>query len=116
MRAKRRSLDQNDISHVWYEQIANELREDTALGVKCYCKLHHGVPILRAEDSDFRAFYDAALKGLTYEQKLEAMKYVPVSSLLTVEQGSKYLVAIQEDFNSSKRHNRVILEFPEKPK
>lgn len=110
LRAKKRSLDQNDIAHVWYEQVARELREDDALGVKRYCKLHHGVPLLRAEDSEFRAFYDAAIKGLSYEQKLEAMKYVPVTSRMTVDQGSRYLVSVQADF----RENRgVILVFPE---
>jgi hypothetical protein len=110
LRAKRRSLDQNDISHVWYEQVARELREDDALGVKCYCKLHHGVPILRAEDAEFRDFYDAAIKGLTYEQKLAAMKYLPVTSLMSVDQGSRYLVAVQDDY----RQRGVTLIFPEK--
>ena len=112
LRAKRRSLDQNDISHVWYEQIVAELREDDALGVKCYCKLHHGIPILRAEDAEFREFYDRAIKGLTYEQKLTAMKYLPVTSLMSVDQGSRYLVAVQDDY----RNRGVTLEFPEKAK
>lgn len=44
----KRSIPQNDISHAWYEQIARELPEDDAKGWKGYCKLHHGVPILRA--------------------------------------------------------------------
>lgn len=109
IRARRRSLDQNDISHVWYEQVARELRDDDALGVKCYCKLHHGVPILRAEDAEFRAFYDNAIKGLTYEQKLGAMKYLPVTSLMSVEQGSRYLVAVQDDY----LQRGVALRFPE---
>lgn len=109
LRAKKRSLDQNDIGHVWYGQVANELREDDALGVKCYCKLHHGVPILRAEDDEFRTFYDNAIKGLTYEQKLGAMKYLPVTSLMTVDQGSRYLVAVQDDY----RQRGVTLRFPE---
>lgn len=105
---KARSLDQNSISHAWYQQIAREQREDDELGWKSYCKLHHGVPILRAEDEDFRHFYDAALKGLTYEQKREAMKYVPVSSLMTKPQLSRYLEEIQKDF----AERNVFLEFP----
>lgn len=104
-----RSVDQNAISHAWYEQIARELREDDALGWKSYCKLHHGVPILRAEDEQFRGFYDASIKRMTYEQKLQAMKFVPVTSLMTKPQLSKYLEALQGDF-----HQRgVLLEFPE---
>lgn len=80
---KARSLDQNAISHAWYEQIARELREDDIIGHKCYCKLHHGVPILRAEDEEFREAYDAVIKRLTYEQKLIAMRHWPVTSIMT---------------------------------
>lgn len=104
----KRSINQNDLSHVWYEQLACELREDDALGWKCYCKLHHGVPILRAEDSEFRETYDAVLLPLTYEQKREAMKCWPVTSLMTKAQLSKYLEEVQKDFDK----RNVRLEFP----
>lgn len=103
-----RSLPQNAITHVWYEQIARELREDDALGWKCYCKLHHGVPILRAEDDEFRSTYDSVIKPLTYEQKLLAMRCWPVTSIMTKEQLSKFAEAVQADF--AKRG--VVLEFP----
>ena len=107
---KARSLDQNAISHAWYEQLARELREDDALGWKAYCKLHFGVPILRAEDDEYREAYDSSIKvGFTYEQKLAAMKFWPVTSLMTKPQLSKYLEAMQAEF--SKRGVR--LEFPE---
>lgn len=109
MHGKRRSLDQNAISHAWYQQMAREDRQDDEMGHKGYCKLHHGIPILRAEDAEFRAFYDGALKGLTYEQKREAMKYVPVTSLMTKPQLSKYLEAVQSDYATRGVH----LEFPE---
>ena len=107
---KARSLDQNAISHAWYEQLSRELREDDALGWKAYCKLNYGVPILRAEDDEFREFYDRNIKkSLTYEQKLAAMKYLPVTSLMTKKQLSAYLEAIRDAF--AKRGVR--LEFPE---
>lgn len=66
------------------------------------------MPILRAEDEEFRTFYDGALKGLSYEQKREAMKFVPVTSLMTKPQLSKYLEAMQNDFIG----RGVRLEFP----
>ena len=106
---KARSLDQNAISHAWYEQISRELREDDSLGWKCYCKLHHGVPILRAEDEEFREAYDATIKGMTYEQKLKVMRMLPVTSLMTKPQLSKYLEAMQCDFE----RRGVRLEFQE---
>ncbi len=106
---KNRSISQNSISHAWYEQLARELREDDVLGWRCYCKLHHGVPILRAEDEDFREAYDATIKGMTYEQKLIAMRMLPVTSLMTKLQLSKYLEAMQADFS----RKNVRLEFPD---
>lgn len=112
LKARKRSLDQNELSHVWYQQMAREDRQLDALGHKCYCKLHHGVPILRAEDSDFRNFYDTAIKGLDYEQKFSAMRYLPVTSLMSVEQLSKYLEEVQDDY----RRRGIWLEFPESAK
>jgi hypothetical protein len=105
---KARSLDQNAISHCWYDQMAREDRQYDTQGHRRYCKLHHGVPIMRAEDSEFRAFYDSALLKLTYEQKLAAMDFVPVTSQMTKPQLSKYLEAVQADYGS----RSIYLEFP----
>lgn len=104
----KRSLDQNAIAAVWYGQVANELREGSALDVKCECKLTIGVPILRAEDPEFREAYDAVLKRLTYEQKLIAMRAWPVTSLMTKDQLNQYLKAMQDAYDG-----RVALTFPE---
>lgn len=106
---KARSLPQNAITHAWYEQLARELREEDALGWKNYCKLHHGVPILRAEDADFRETYDAVIKPLAYENKIIAMRHWPVTSLMSKEQLSKYAESVQADFHS----RGVLLSFPE---
>lgn len=106
---KDRSMPQNSLTHAWYAQIARELREDDELGWKSYCKLHHGVPILRAEDEEFRQTYDSVIKRLSYEQKLIAMRCWPVTSLMTRDQLSRYAEAVQADF----RARGVILEFPE---
>lgn len=104
-----RSLSQNAISHVWYGQVSRELREQTAEDVRCECKLRFGVPILRAEDADFRELYDTAIRrNLSYEQKLMAMRYLPVSSLMTKQQLSRYLEAMQVEYAP----RGVVLEFP----
>lgn len=104
-----RSLNQNSLIHAWYGQIARELREDDELGWKSYCKLHHGVGILRTEDAEFRETYDAVIRPLTYEQKLIAMRCWPVTSIMTKDQLSRYAEAVQADF----RARGVLLEFPE---
>lgn len=104
-----RSLDQNAISHAWYEQVSRELREYSPLGVKRFCKLHFGVPILRTEDDEFRAVYDLAIRDtLTYEQKLQAMDILPVTSRMTTAQLSSYMEAVQAHYSQQ----GVVLEFP----
>ena len=109
IRAGKRSLDHNAVSHIWYAQISTELREDTPEGVHRECKLLYGVPILRAEDDDFRAFYDTAIKhALTYEQKLAAMRWIPVTSLMTPAQMKRYTDDMQKAYAG-----RVQLEYPE---
>jgi len=93
-----RTMAQNAGTHVLYEIIANTLREDDAAGWKCYCKLHHGIPILRAEDPQFREAYDSAIKPLPYERKLMVMRYWPVTSLMDKDQIGRYIAAMQADF------------------
>lgn len=105
---KDRSAPQNSITHAWYAQIARELKDTTETEWKSYCKLHYGVPILRTEDDEFRASYDAVIKPLSYENKLIAMRCWPVTSLMTKAQLSQYAEAMQADFA---KHG-VILEFP----
>ena len=103
-----RSLDQNALSHAWYNEIAVQMA-DTPENVKCECKLRFGVPILRAEDPDFREMYDTAIKNhLSYEQKLVAMRYLPVTSNMTKPQLSRYLEHIQMSF----AQQGVIVDFP----
>ena len=68
---KDRSQEQNRLSHAWYAQVAAELREDTPAGVKGFCKLHFGVPILRGESEEFCDIYDRLIKPQTYEWKIE---------------------------------------------
>jgi hypothetical protein len=104
---KDRSLDQNSILHAWINQIATELREQTAAQIKAECKLTIGVPILRAEDEEFREFYDRAIRPMTYEQKLDAMSFIPITSLMTVNQLSQFLTGMQKAYEG-----RVVLEFP----
>jgi hypothetical protein len=107
-RAYKRSNPQNNISHAWYLQLAEQLPEDDALGWKCFCKLHFGIPILRAEDAEFKVIYDKTLRHLEYSQKLQVMKVLPVTSLMTADQLSKYLDAMQSEFLG----RGVRLEFP----
>ena len=92
-----RNNDQNSLSHVWYLQIG-EFMGKTPIQAKAYCKLHVGVPVLRAEDQEFCAKYDRLLKPLPYETKLELMEWFPVTSLMTMGQFSRYMSDLQHHF------------------
>lgn len=106
---KPRSLNQNNISHAWYAEIAKQLPEDNASGWKSYCKLHHGIPILRFDDEEFKEFYDGSIKKLTYEEKLTAMKYLPVTSWMNTTQFTVYLEEVRNDFIN----RGIVLEYPD---
>lgn len=108
--AEKRTELQNKISHAWYGELANSLKENDALGYKCFCKLVIGVPILRAENSEFRESYDLVIKVLSYENKLEAMKILPVTSIMTTKQLSQYLESMKDYFM---KHNGFELRFPQ---
>lgn len=95
---KKRTLGQNAQSHVWYKQIADELPDDNKQGWARYCKLHHGCPILCAEDEGFREFYELAIDPLDYEQRLKAMDYTPVTRLMKTTAFNLYFEALQDDF------------------
>ena len=51
---------------------------------------------------------DSAMKhALSYEQKLKAMRFVPVTSLMTQEQFDRYAHEVKDHY-----YPRVLLEFP----
>jgi len=92
-----RSLPQNSLWAVWYNQIGKELGQ-TPAEVKQECKLNYGVPILQAEDEGFRRIWEAKFANDTYEQKLYMMKYLPVTSLFNRGQGSVYTETLQREY------------------
>ena len=102
-KGKDRSIEQNKLQRLWLLEIAEQLGENTPEGYRAYCKLHHGVPILRAESEDFCQAYDRHIRALPYETKLAYMAVpldFPVTRLFTTAQMSQYLDAIHADFTS----------------
>lgn len=90
-----RSLEQNAMSHAIYAEVAEQLGDRTIAEVRAESKLHIGVPILRASDPEYCEMYDKAIKPLPYEDKLKAVLYWPVTSLMTVPQMQQYLDQMQ---------------------
>lgn len=94
---RNRSLDQNDLQFLWAGEAARQLGDRETEEVRREWKLRFGVPILREDDADFRAFYDKALKPLPYELKVRAMEWVPVTSTMKVRQMVRYLDAVERE-------------------
>ena len=94
-----RSGRQNRLLYLWYSDISRHMGDQTPQQVRAECKLTLGVPILRHSDEAFRAFYDGGLRGLSYEAKIAAMEFVPVSSYMTTPQMTEYLNAIDRKYS-----------------
>lgn len=68
---RHRTSEQNKLQRLWVKEIAEQMGDQTAEEVRGYCKLTIGVPLLREENEAFRLRYDAVVKPLPYEQKLQ---------------------------------------------
>ncbi|WP_212525885.1 hypothetical protein [Actibacterium sp. MT2.3-13A] len=92
-----RSSAQNRLAQRWFTDIATQLGDQTHEDVRAECKLTIGVPILRTENEAFRVSYDRTMKGLPYEEKLEAIKAfdLPVTRLMTVKQMTAFMDEMQ---------------------
>lgn len=93
-----RSIDQNRLQHMWMRELESQ-GDMTASEYRAYCKLHFGVPLLRQGNEAFKLQYDAVVRPLPYEQKIEIMKEpidFPCSRLMSVRQHAKFLDIIYE--------------------
>ena len=92
-----RTAEQNALQWMWATEAAQQLGDRTSDEVQQEWKLRHGVPILREDDAAFRGFYDRALKGRPYEEKVAAMAYVPVTSIMNVRQMVRFMDTIERE-------------------
>ena len=93
---KVRTLSQNALLHKWFGEIAKQTH-DTADQVKRECKFYQGCPILMADDPQFVAFL-SNLKNLTVEEKIAAMDYISVTSVMTTKQLSAMCDAVEAKY------------------
>lgn len=87
-----RSTEQNRLAFKWYVEISEQTGEDRE-DVRARCKLEIGVPILRQAHEKFRETYDRLIKPLPPAEKMKLIRDIelPVTSLMNVEQMSRYL-------------------------
>jgi len=94
-----RSLDQNQMIHAVYKQVASQKADESFNDIRCHCKLHHGVPIKRRDDETFLYVYDTAIKHLPYEFKLKFIDAYPVTSDMSKKQASEYIDEIIREYS-----------------
>jgi len=87
----KRTLDQNSLCYVFYKAISDQKGDMTELEARRYNKYHYGLPILKRH-SGYAAFLDKlGTLGMTYEEKLESMDFLDVTSLMSVTELREYL-------------------------
>jgi hypothetical protein len=98
---RHRTTRQNRLQRQWMNDIAGQTQGHDAEYWRGYCKLHFGVPIMRAVSEAFQAIYDEVIRPLPYEHKLKIM-CVPIDLAVTRDMNSKqmtaYLDAVQQHF------------------
>lgn len=106
---KDRTLDQNALWFALYQRIAEMTQIGDVEDARRYCKLHHGVAILTAEDADFRGSWFRTMRHLSYEEKLDMMggcklfgpDGFPVTRLFNRAQGIAYTDRIVAEFSAA---------------
>lgn len=96
-----RSADQNALMWKWATEAGDQIGE-TADEVQRRWKLNHGVPILCEDSDEFRRFCRLALGRLFYEERLEAMRYVPVTSDMKVRQMVRFMDTVWRECGEQK--------------
>lgn len=88
---KDRTSKQNALSHILYDFVSMAKKEDTTLGVKSYCKYYFGVPILIHDDPEMMGYFELVFTHLSIEDRIKAIKHIPVTSLMGVKLFARYL-------------------------
>jgi hypothetical protein len=100
---KHRTADQNRLNRLWCSEVAEQTGDRTPEEVRGEAKLTFGVPILRAENPEFREKYDATIRPLPYETKLALMMEpfdFGVTRLMNVSQQVRYLDAMHRHYST----------------
>lgn len=102
-KGKDRTIEQNRLQRLWHNEAAEQLGDESAEEKRAFCKLHFGVPIMRAESEEFCQAYDEYIRPLPYETKLAFMAVpldFPVTRIMTTKQKHQYLESVRLHYQS----------------
>lgn len=96
---KKRSIDQNALQFALYSQL--EKQGDMKVNeYRRYCKYHFGCAIRAAKDSSFAEIMRTVLTALPYEQRLESMDFIDVTSTFNVEEMTMFIEQVIEHYTN----------------
>lgn len=89
-RKDRRTIDQNSLSHQWYNDISL-WDGSTPMEAKAYCKYQFGMSILAESEPEYVQKIRGIMIKLTYEERLIVMEKMQVTSFMNKKQLTEYL-------------------------
>lgn len=92
-----RSLSQNALKSVWYQDIANRYGDRTAKDVERDCKRNYGLLILRRQ-TVHNYVYSKSIDLLPYDKQLIAIDTFAVTSIMSTAELKEYLDMMQVDY------------------
>ena len=107
----KRTLDQNALQFHWYRELEEQSEGETAAYYRNYCKYHFGCAIRAEGDPYFAAEMKRILKLYVYEDRLEIMSFIDITSTFTPKQMSRYCDQVyyhftEEGFTLTSRKNK----------
>jgi hypothetical protein len=82
---------------LWANEVEQQMQQESSDDVQRRWKLDHGIPILCESSEDYRKFCRLTLGRLSYEQRKQAMRFVPVTSEMTVRQMVRFLDSVERE-------------------
>jgi len=103
---KDRSTEQNSLAFAIYKRVASVLDSESVEGVRAYCKLMIGVPILERDVEGYAGEFRKLFGKIAYEGQIYLMgpnkvfgKYgYPVTSLMGTKQFTEYIEKIADHY------------------
>lgn len=89
-RTDKRKDSQNALNWKWCTAIAEQMH-DSKDDVHARNKHDFGVPILCRDEPEFNEMWTKLSEQLSYEEQVQAIRYIDVTSIMSVKQMTEYL-------------------------
>jgi hypothetical protein len=91
---QKRSIISNSLQFHWYTELQQQ-GDNTAPQYRNYCKYHFGCPLRAAQDEYFAKTLRDIFMRYTYEERIDMMSFIDVTSTFDRPTMSEYLFAIK---------------------